>query len=462
MVVGEFTQEIDLLVIGGGPGGYTAAFRASALGVSTMIVDSRDALGGVCLHEGCVPSKAMLHAAEVIQLAEHAERFGVSFGAPSVDFDTLGRWVAQTVGRLAGGLEHRAKKYGARRITGRASFEDSRHVAIPGSEAPRVKFKHAIIATGTVARSHPVLPFDGTVVLRPTDATTPRRAPATMLIVGSGYMAVEAAVIWAALGTRITLVSPEPRLLPEVDADLLRPLERRLKSVVEEIAIGVDIGDATVTEHSVAVRYEGGSPPARTEFDAAIVAIGQDGATADLNLGAVKVTPAADGCLDVDEQLRTMNPRILAVGDVTGHPMLADRAIHQARIAAEAVADWGSAFDARVVPKVIFTDPQIAWCGLTQAEAEREGIAHAVRKLPWGASGRAAGMGRMDGVTKLIHDPDTKLILGVGITGPHAGELIAEGCLAIEMGAELIDLARTIHPHPTLSELLSDAAAADE
>ena len=442
MVVGEFTRETDLLVIGGGPGGYTAAFRAAELGIQTVIVDGRDTLGGVCLHEGCIPSKTLLHAAETIHIADRAGDFGVRYQPPEIDVAKLRAWVDQTIGRLTGGLATLAKKADVELIQGHARFEDNKHVAIPGGAVPRVKFRRAIVATGSRPIEHQALPFDGARVVRPGEAVRLERVPPRLLVIGSGYQGVEIATIYAALGSEVALVTEDDRLLAEADADLVRPLERQLKRSMKSIETGATITAATA---------EG--------FDMVVVAIGQRPNVDELDLQLAGVETADDGTIVVNEQMKTSVGRIYAIGDVTGRPYLADRAMHQGRVAAEAVAGWGSVFDARGTTHVVFTDPQLAWCGLTEAAAAAEGYTVDVKKIPWGASGRAVGMGRGgDGVTKIIYDTDSKLILGVGLCGPHAAEMIAEGALAVEMGAELTDLADTIHPHPTMSELVSDVA----
>lgn len=458
MVVGEFTQEVDLVVIGGGPGGYSAAFRAAELGIETVIIDEHDRLGGICLHAGCIPSKTLLHIAETINLGEHAKHFGVEFGTPKIDLDTVRAWVDHARGTLAKGLTGLANKHSVELIKGNASFEDSRRLNVRDSQVPRIRFRRAIIATGSVPGPHPHLPFDREVVLSPNDAIELPRVPKRLLIVGSGYMALELATIYHAFGSSVTIVDEGEQWLPDVDADLVRPLLRTLTKRLAGLHTKTAITAADQQRGTLKITFDGESPPKGTTYDAAIIAIGQQPNVDRLNLSATSVGQDDNGFINVNEHMRTVDPRVFAVGDVTGGELLADRALMQGRIAAEVIAGWNSGMDVTAPPSAIFTDPQISWCGLTETSAKAEGIPHAVAKMPWGASGRAVGMGRTDGITKVIYDPDAKLILGVGVTGRNAAELISEGALAIEMGAVATDIAGTIHPHPTLSELLAEAA----
>lgn len=462
MVVGEFTQETDLVVVGGGPAGYTAAFRAAELGLRTHVVDGRDALGGVCLHAGCVGSKTLLHVVDAMTLARRAADFGIEYGAPRVDVARVREWTQDAIDRLARGLDGLCRKHGVERVRGQAHFGDSRHVDIPQGEVSRLKFKRAIIATGSRFRPHSDLPFDGTRVLDPSQALALADVSGDMLVLGSDYMAAELASVYAALGSRVTLVGEHDRLLREADPDLVRPLSRALDERLAGFHLGAELRSAAVLDSGVEIAWATNGAESRGRFDRVIVCREHDGCTEALGLPHTKVSVDEHGFIPVDDRLQTTDPRIHAAGDVTGAPLLADKAIHQGRVAAEAVAGLDSVDDPRAVPMVVFTDPQIAWCGLTETTAQVAGLPHAVAKTPWGASGRAAGMGRSDGLTKLIYDPDSKLILGVGLTGPHASEMIGECALAIEMGAVTADLAATVHPHPTICELLADAARAAE
>lgn len=462
MVVGEFTQETDLVVIGGGPAGYSAAFRAAELGVKTLIVDSRKdaALGGVCLHEGCVPSKTLLHIAETVRLGEHASQFGVRFAKPKLDAAAVWEWKKKTVHKLTVALDSLCKKHGVERVEGRAHFEDSRQIALIEGAVPRIRFRRALIATGARPREHSKLPFDGERVLSPGEALNRGEIPKRLLIVGGDYIACELASIFAALGSAVTIANHGPRSLPEVDADLARVLAKRLESHVAVVHHNTTVKSAVTAKREVRITFEGESAPPPAAFDRAIIAIGHISASAGLAIAKTQVKTDADGFIEVDSQMRTADPRIFAAGDVTGSPFLADRALHQGRIAGEVIGGRDSVFEARAIPMAIFTDPQIAFCGLTEDACKLDNIPHRIAKMPWGASGRAVGIGRTEGMTKIIFDPESQLLLGIGLVGPQACEMIAEAALALEMGATLTDLAETIHPHPTMSELLSEAARA--
>lgn len=455
MVVGEFTQETDLVIIGGGPAGYSAAFRAAELGVSTVIVDSRSTLGGVCLHSGCVPSKTLLHAAELIATAEKAADFGVKFGAPKIDIKALRGWKDKTVSKLASGLESLCKKHGVERIQGEAHFEDSRNIALLDASVPRIRFRRALVATGSQPKALADIPFDGSRILTPGEALALHDVPKSLLVYGDDYQAVELASIFFGLGTAVTLACESDRLLPDCDADLARLLVKNLEARLAGLHTGVRVGGAEVAKSSVRISIDSRKPKS---FDRVIVTAGHVGNTRGLHLEKTGVKSTSDGFINVDDRMATSDARVFAAGDVTGPPLLADRALHQGRIAAEVIAGKDSVFDARCVPTAIFTDPQIAWCGIMDHTARAQGMEVAMVKMPWGASGRAVGMGRSDGLTKLVYDAQTHLVLGIGLIGAQACEMISEAALAIEMGATLTDLANTIHPHPTMSELLSDAA----
>lgn len=449
MVVGEFTQEADVLVMGGGPAGYSAAFRAAELGLNVTLVDNRPALGGVCLHEGCIPSKSLLGVTTTIADATRAAAFGVSFGTPAIDLATLRKRCGEVIASLSRGLDALAKQHKVERLQGQAVFENSKHVAIHGGSVPRVKFRKAIVATGSSPAAHPKLPFDSRRVLTAREFmrlfagahdALQAELPAALTVIGDGYQAVEIASIAAGLGIRTTLRTEHDTLLPHADADLVRPLVRRLKETID-----IRLKDAVNAE-------------ALANEPCIVVAIGDRPNTRELGLEHTRVSLDEKGGVVVDEAMRTSDPRILAAGDVTGGAMLADRAIAHGRVAAEVVAGWNSALDVRAVPFAVFTDPQVAWCGLSEEQAKREAIDVRIVKIPWGASGRAASLGRTDGLTKLIVDSATGLVLGAGIVGAQACELIGEACLAIEMGATVTDLAATLHPHPSVSELLVSAA----
>ena len=459
MVVGEFTQETDLVVIGGGPGGYSAAFRAAELGIETIIVDTKGALGGVCLHHGCIPSKTMLSISETVRLAERAAKFGVHFDKPRVDLGKIRQWMSQTIDTLASGLGNIAKKRGVEVLKGKARFEDQRQLSIHNGSGSRIRFKRAVIATG----ASPLPPTGGWLdsprMMDAAAALEFDEIPATLLVIGGGYIALELASVYAALGSTVTLAAQFDRLLPEADPDLVRPLAKCLGELLENVRLNAPITDLREVDTGIEAIFQSTDAPSSAVFERVLVAIGHRPNTASLDLAKARVEVDDAGYVRINDQLRSSNARILAVGDVTGEPLLADKAIHQGRVAAEVVAGWGSIFDPRAVPFVVFTDPQVAWCGLTETQAAEQGIAHKTVRIPWGASGRAVSLGRCDGMTKLVYDPATKLVLGIGIVGAGAAEMIAHGVLAVEMGAVTADLALSIHPHPTMSELISEAAA---
>ena len=463
MVVGEFTQETNLVVIGGGPGGYTAAFRAAELGIETLIVDTRETLGGAYLHQGGVASKALLHLVETIGLAERAGDFGLRFAEPDIDLEQVRRRRRETIDGLAGGLDELCRTHGIERVQGEARFEDSRRIVVRSGPNRRLRFRRAVIATG----SQPLEPGDWMIdsprVLDAAEALRLEEVPATLLVLGSGAMAVELASIYAALGSEVTLADRSERLLPNADADLVGPLAERLTATLAGIRLGAEVRQ--MREAGDRVEVDLTDDGARQSFERVVVAVERRPRTSDLGLETTRVELDEAGFVKVDERLGSTDPRIFAVGDVTGEPMLAHKAMRQGRVCAEVIAGWGSVFDPRAVPIVIFTDPQIAWCGLTETQAEACGIQCRVNTTGWSGDvpiGAPPGPGRREGITKVIYDPDTQLILGVGVTGPHAGELIAEGALALEMGAVVTDLASTIHPHSTLSELIGKAAGQAE
>lgn len=458
MVVGEFTQEADVVIIGGGPGGYSAAFRAAELGASVTIVDDRPALGGVCLHEGCIPSKTLLYAVQLLRNAKRASAFGIEFGEPKLNINTLRAAVQQTVDQLAKGLAGLCRKHKIELITGTAHFDDSRSLTVANGNITRLRFRRAVIATGSTATAHDKLPFDLPGVLSPAAAMRLENIPKTMLVVGDDYKAVEIASIYAGLGCEVTLVTERGRILADADDDIIRPLARALSEELTEMCTEVQIESVEASGERVKVAMSGATKPSRDTFDAVVATAGQQANVSSLRLEKTSVRVGEDGFIEVQDQLRTSDARIFAVGDVTGRELLADKAIAQGRVCGEVLAGWDSYYDARVVPMVVFTDPNVAWCGLTETAAKEQGRAIAIKKMPWGASGRAAGMRRTEGMTKLICEEDSEFVLGVGIVGTNAAEMIGEAALAIEMGATITDLAATIHPHPTTCELLSDAA----
>lgn len=462
MVVGEMVQDIQLVVIGGGPGGYTAALRAAELGVKTILVDGSPKLGGTCLHVGCIPSKALLHAAELISETKNAAEFGLNFGAPKIEIDKLRSWKESILDKLAGGIAGKCKSAGIEVIHGNAIFKDGRSIRVEsdGESAVRIKFKQCIIATG----SRPVVPkmFDigSDRVMDSTGALKIQDIPKTLLIVGGGYIGLEMATVYAALGSEVTVVEMTDGLLPGVDRDLVRPLQQHLTSTLKNIYLSTKVAKIEESGKGIKATLEGKDAPKEMTFDRVLVSVGRRPNSDNLELETCGVKTDEHGFIPVDHECRTNEKRIFAIGDVSGQPMLAHRAIRQAYVAAEVIAGKKSSFDNRVIPAVVFTQPEIAYVGLTDTEAKNQGIEVASAKMPWSANGRAHTLADPAGQTKILYDPATTQVLGVGLVGARAGELIAEAALAIEMGAVLEDLSVTIHTHPTLSETIMDSAQA--
>ena len=456
MVMGDLVTEVDVAVLGGGPGGYSAAFRCAELGLETVVVDAGKRLGGACLYEGCIPSKALLHVAAVIGEVERAREFGLDFGEPHISLDPLRKWKTErVVGKLARGLASVAKTKGVQVVGGRGTFEDSRSIRVGGDEPQVVRFKHAIIATGSLPSRVPGLARESERIMDSTAALDLPEIPERLLVIGGGYIGLELGQVYAALGSRVTVVEMTDGLLPGADRDLIQPLARRCEKVFTAIHLKSKVTALTESGGAVEAKIEGQEPQS---FDRVLVAVGRRAVSDGLGLDTTKVRIGERGVISVDERCRTADPPIYAVGDVTGDPMLAHRAMRQGKVAAEAIAGRPSAFDNAAVPAVVFTDPEVAWCGLMEAEARSAGRAIRIAKFPWGASGRAATIGRSDGLTKLIVDAASGRVIGAGIVGPGAGELIAEAALAIETAVTAEDLALTIHAHPTLSESLMEAA----
>jgi dihydrolipoamide dehydrogenase len=458
MVMGDLVDEVEVAVLGGGPGGYSAAFRCAELGLETVVIDAAQRLGGACLFEGCIPSKALLHVAAVLSEVERAKEFGVDFGEPRISLDPLRKWKQErVVGKLARGLTAVAKAKGVEVIGGHGVFEDSSTLRIEAGETLRkVRFKHAIVATGSRPSGLPGLTLQSERVMDSTAALELPDIPARLLVIGGGYIGLELGTVYATLGSRVTLVEMTDGLLPGVDRDLVQPLQRRVDKIFAAIHLGTKVAALRETGAQIEADLEG----RETErFDRVLVAVGRRAQSDGIGLEVTRVRLTERGrFVQVDERCRTEDPRIYAVGDVTGEPMLAHRAMRQGKVAAEAVAGRLAAFDNVAIPAVVFTDPEIAWCGLSEAQAKGQGLTVKVAKFQWAASGRAATLGRSDGLTKLVADAASGRVLGVGIVGPGAGELIAEASLAVETAALVEDVAVTIHAHPTLSESLMEAA----
>jgi dihydrolipoamide dehydrogenase len=461
MVMGELTQETDVLVIGSGPGGYAAAFRAADLGLDVTMVDTEERPGGVCLFRGCIPSKTLLYVTELLHDAQRAVEMGITFGEPKVDLDKLRQWKNKVIDKLADGLVDLSNKRGVQRLKGRAVFESSSHVRLIGEQMLHIKFRHAIIASGSYALALPGLDFKKNGrVMGSTGALQLADIPARLLVVGGGYVGVELGSVYATLGSRVTMVEGNKRLMTGADTDLVQPLNRRLSDLFEAIYLNTRVKGLAERGNEVEAAFEGEADKPIQMFDRVLIAIGRRPNSKNLGLENTNVTLDDHGFVIVDNQRRTADPNIFAVGDVVGGAMLAHKAMHEGRVAAEVISGEKSAFDVRAIPAVVYTDPQIAWCGLTETEAKKQARAVTVTRFPWSASGRAASMGVTKGMSKMIVDPETGRVLGVGIVGREAGEMISEGVLAVEMGALADDVALSIHPHPTLSEGEEEAAEA--
>ena len=459
MVMGELSQETELLVIGGGPGGYAAAFRAADLGMDVTLVEISEKPGGVCLFRGCIPSKAYLHLAELIHDAAHAGAMGLKFGSPEIDLENVRNFKNRVVEKLADGLVNLGKSRGVQRIRGRATFENSKTVRIFESDVSHIKFRQAILATGSHPTPFPGVPFKkGGRIMNSTAALNLAEVPKNLLVIGGGYVGLELGSVYAALGSRVSVVELGDRLLPGIDAYLVEPLKRRLVKLFESIMLNTKVKGLEESLDRVKVIFEGDVDPAEQEFERVLVAIGRRANSANIGLEKTSVEVEDRGFVKVNERQQSTDENIYAVGDVVGGMMLAHKASYEGKIAAEVIAGEPSAFDARAIPAVVYTDPQIAYCGLTEEEAHRQGKKIDVNRFPWKFSGRAATMDAGEGLTKMIIEPGTGRILGIGVTGRNAESLIAEGVLAVEMGALAQDIGLTIHPHPTLSETEMEAA----
>lgn len=459
MVVGELTEEVDVLVIGGGPGGYVAAFKCADLGLNTALVDANAALGGVCLREGCIPSKALLHVAHLIEHAHEAAAYGVAFGAPKIDLNKLRDFKRSVVDKLCGGIKTLAGKRKVQVYQGVAKFEDSKSARIEGETSARLRFKHCIIATGSTAKRLPETLVPPDCCIDSSGALDLEDIPKSLCIIGGGYIGMELGQVYAALGSKVTVIEALERILIAADEDLARPLEARLKKQFDAIHTGARIESCRRSAKGVELTFTSKAGEKQTlVVDKVLVSIGRAPNTSGLGLENTKVKVNQRGFIEVDEQRRTADKRIFAIGDVAGDPMLAHKASREGLVAAEVIAGHNAAFDVKAIPAVVYTSPELAWCGLTEAECKAKGLNIKVGKFPWGASGRAIAAGRPDGLTKIIADAESRRILGVGIVGVNAGDLISEAVLAMEMGAEPEDLALTIHPHPATSETIMEAA----
>ncbi|HEY7945207.1 MAG TPA: dihydrolipoyl dehydrogenase [Casimicrobiaceae bacterium] len=459
---GTVDIECQMLVIGAGPGGYSGAFRAADLGLKTVLIERYPILGGVCLNVGCIPSKALLHAAKVIDEAEEMSHFGVTFGKPAIDLAKLRGWKESVVRKLTGGLATLARQRKVSVVTGVAAFLDAHHVeaSMSGGKKQVVKFEHCIIAAGSQAVKLPFIPDDPRVV-DSTGALELGGLPGHMLVIGGGIIGMEMAQVYSALGAKITVVEMLNQLMTGADADLVRPFARRMEKRYEKIMLKTRVTRVEARDDGLKVWFEGEQAPAAPQvYDSVLVAVGRSPNGRKIGAERAGVVVDERGFIPVDDQLRTNVSHIFAIGDIARQPMLAHKAVHEAHVAAEAAAGEKSWFDARVIPSVAYTDPEVAWVGVTEEQAKAESIKYAKSTFPWAASGRSLSLGRDEGLTKLLFDQETHRIIGGGIVGPNAGDLIAEVTLAIEMGCNAEDIGRTIHPHPTLSETIGMAAEA--
>jgi len=454
-------EPLQLVVLGAGPGGYAAAFYAADLGMQVALVDEEKNPGGVCLYRGCIPSKALLHVAKVIDEAKHAGNWGVTFTQPKVDIDRLRSFKQGVVDKLTAGVGSIAKMRKVTFVQGRATLTGptSMSVAGPGGTT-ELQFEHLILATGSHPTKIPTLSLESPRMMDSTSGLEIPDIPKSLLVIGGGYIGLELGTVYAALGSKVSVVEMTPGLLPGADRDLVSVLEKRLKTLFAAIMLHTKVVKVALANEGSGIRvtFEGDIAEKEQVFDRVLVAVGRRPNSKIPGLETTKVKVAANGFIETDEQRRTAEPNIFAIGDVAGEPMLAHKASHEARVAVEVIAGHKAVFEPQAIPAVVFTDPEIAWCGMTEAQAQASGIEFEVAKFPWGALSRAITVDRPDGLTKLILEAKTGRVLGVGIAGSGAGELIAEGVLAIEMGATAEDLKLVIHPHPTLSESLMESA----
>jgi dihydrolipoamide dehydrogenase len=455
------TSTLHIAVIGGGPGGYAAAFLAADLGMKVTLIDPELNPGGVCLYRGCIPSKALLHVAKLIDESRHAKNWGIDYADPKIDLPRLRSWKESVIKKLTGGLGQLSKQRKVEYIQGRAAFENSNTLRVSrtnGSE-DSLTFDRIVIATGSRPAIIPTLKLETPRMMDSTSALDLSEVPGTLLVIGGGYIGLELGTVYAALGSKVSVVEMLPGLLPGADRDLVLPLHKRMEKIFDSILLNTTVAAVKEGSGGISVNFDGPDVQEREKlFDKVLVSVGRKPNSEIPGLEKTQVKIGQRGFIQVNKQLQTDDPAIYAIGDVVGEPMLAHKATHEGRTAAEAIAGHKVAFEPNAIPAVVFTDPEIAWCGLTETQAQKENREIKVARFPWGASGRATTLDRTEGITKLIVDPQTERVLGVGIVGVGAGELIAEAVLAIEMGALAKDIALTIHPHPTLSETVMNSA----
>ncbi len=455
------SNHTQLAVIGAGPGGYAAAFLAADLGMQVTLINLEKNPGGVCLYRGCIPSKALLHVAKLLTETEEAKNWGIYFEKPKIDLDKLRSWKESVVNKLTGGLGMLSKQRKINYILGKASFKNSDTLFIEKLDGTNeeLTFDNVIIATGSVPTKIPGLSIDSPLVMDSTGALELNDIPGKLLVIGGGYIGLELGSVYSALGSKVTVVEMTNGLLPGADRDMAMVLTKSINKKMDSVLLSTKVVGLEVRDNKVYVKFEGEkAPKEEVEFDKVLISIGRRPVTTGFGLENTKVKVNQRGFIEVDEQLKTADSKIYAIGDVVGNPMLAHKASAEGKVAVEAIAGHKVAFEPNAIPAVVFTDPELAWAGLTETEAKEKGIKYEVAKFPWGASGRATTIDRNEGLTKLLVDPETERILGVGIVGVNAGEMIAEGVVAIEMAATAKDLALSIHPHPTLSESVMESA----
>ena len=453
-------KHIEVLVIGSGPGGYAAAFRAADLGRKVIIVDKDPTLGGVCLNRGCIPSKTLLHIAKVLDEASSLKKMGVSFTKPKIDIDVVRDWKSKVVTQLSGGIAQMAKARNVETIQARAYFISDNEVELDSKTGKQIlTFDHCIIAAGSSSSAVPGIPMDNENILTSKTALDLKKIPKKLLVIGGGYIGLEMGTVYSALGSSVSIAEFLPNLLPGADADLVKPLARKLKKEFSEIHLSTKIIKVEPKKpNGLSVTMEKNGSTSIENFDQVLVSVGRKPNTNKIGIEKTNIKVDDFGFISVDEYQKTNIDNIYAIGDIAGNPMLAHKATHEGKVAAEVICGLPAAFDAKAIPAVIFTDPEIAWVGITETEAKEKSIPYEKGEFPWAASGKSLALGRNEGRTKIIFDKETKRTIGVGIVGPNAGDLISEGALAIEMGADAEDISLTVHPHPTLGETFANAA----
>jgi len=453
-------KHTDILVIGSGPGGYAAAFRAADLGREVTLVDKDPTLGGVCLNRGCIPSKTLLHIAKVLEEAESLKKMGVTFTKPTIDIDLVRDWKNKVVSQLSGGIGQMAKARKVNTIQAEATFLSDNEVQLKSESSTEIiTFDHCVVASGSSSSIIPGIPFDNENVLTSKTALDLKKIPESLLVIGGGYIGLEMGTVFSALGSSVSVAEFLPNLLPGADPDLVKPLARKLKKEFSEIHLSTKITKVEQAKSGVMdVTMEKNGEEITKQYEQVLVSVGRKPNTEKMGVDKTNIKVNEQGFISVDKYQQTSVKNIFAIGDIVGNPMLAHKATHEGKVAAEVICGLPAAFDAKAIPAVIFTDPEIAWVGVTETEAKENGIPYEKGEFPWAASGKSLALGRNEGRTKILFDKDTKRTIGVGIVGPNAGDLISEGALAIEMGADAEDISLTVHPHPTLGETFANAA----